>query len=105
MRFSEFRQYRARPQDNVFVFACEDDFLIEESRGVWAGLFEGNWQIEKLHVREFEDIEFGRLMDDAVTPSLFSQCRLLMVMNAEKSTKGRIEDLQKLQGIASSSLK
>jgi DNA polymerase-3 subunit delta len=105
MRFSDFRQYRVRSQDNVFVFVCEDDFLIEESRGVWAGLFEGNWQIEKLHVKEFEDIEFGRLMDDALTPSLFSQCRLLMVMNAEKSTKGRIEDLQKLQGIASSSLK
>jgi DNA polymerase III delta subunit len=105
MRFSDFRQYRARPEDNVFVFVCDDDFLIEESRGVWAGLFEGNWQSEKLHVKEFEDIEFARLMDDALTPSLFSQSRLLMVMNAEKSTKGRIEDLQKLHGIASSSLK
>jgi DNA polymerase-3 subunit delta len=44
-------------------------------------------------------------MDDARTPSLFSQSRLLMVTNAEKLTKGRIEDLAKLQGIASSSLK
>jgi DNA polymerase III subunit delta len=105
MRFSDFRQYRAKPQDNVFVFVCEDDFLIEESRAVWTGLFEGNWQIEKLHVKEFEDIEFARLMDDALTPSLFSQSRLLMVTNAEKLTKGRIEDLPKLHGIASSSLK
>jgi DNA polymerase-3 subunit delta len=105
MRFSDFRQYRARPSDNVFIFVCEDDFLIEESRGVWAGLFEGNWLIEKLHVKEFEEIEFVRLMDDARTPSLFSQSRLLMVTNAEKLTKGRIEDLAKLQGIASSSLK
>ena len=105
MRFSDFRQYRARPQDNVFVFVCEDDYLIEESRGVWAGLFEGNWQIEKLHAKEFEDIDFARLMDDALTPSLFSQSRLLMVMNAEKMTKGRIEDLPKLHGIVSSSLK
>ena len=105
MRFSDFRQYRAKPNDNVFVFVCEDDFLIEESRGVWTGLFEGNWQIEKLHVKEFEDIEFARLMDDALTPSLFSQSRLLMVMNAEKLTKGRIEDLPKLQGVRSSSLK
>jgi DNA polymerase-3 subunit delta len=105
MRFSDFRQYRARPSDNVFIFVCEDDFLIEESRGVWAGLFEGNWLIEKLHVKEFEEIEFVRLMDDARTPSLFSQSRLLMVTNAEKLTKGRIEDLAKLQGIASSSQK
>jgi DNA polymerase III delta subunit len=105
MRFPDFRQYRAKPSDNVFVFVCEDDFLVEESRSVWAGLFEGNWQIEKLHVKEFEEIEFLRLMDDALTPSLFSQSRLLMVTNAEKLTKGRIEDLAKLQGIASSSLK
>jgi len=105
MRFSDFRQYRARPADNVFVFVCEDDFLVEESRSVWTGLLEGNWQVEKLHVKEFEDIEFARLMDDALTPSLFSQSRLLMVTNAEKLTKGRIEDLAKLQGIASSSLK
>jgi DNA polymerase III delta subunit len=105
MRFPDFRQYRAKPSDNVFVFVCEVDFLVEESRSVWAGLFEGNWQIEKLHVKEFEEIEFARLMDDALTPSLFSQSRLLMVTNAEKLTKGRIEDLAKLQGIASSSLK
>jgi DNA polymerase III, delta subunit len=103
MRFSDFRQYRASPSDNVFVFVCEDDFLVEESRGVWTGLFEGNWLVEKLHVKEFEDIEFARLMDDALTPSLFSQCRMLMATNAEKLTKGRIEDLSKLQGVASSS--
>lgn len=105
MRFSDFRQYRAKPSDNVFVFVCEDDFLIEESRGVWTGSFEGNWLIEKLHVKEFEEIEFARLMDDALTPSLFAQSRLLMVTNAEKLTKARIEDLAKLREIASSSLK
>ena len=105
MKISDFRQYRARPTDNVFVFVCEDDFLIQESREIWAGFFEGNWLIEKLHVKEFEEIEFGRLMDDALTPSLFAQSRLLMVTNAEKSTKGRIEDLSKLQAVASSSLK
>ena len=105
MKIPDFRQYRARPTDNVFVFVCEDDFLIQESREIWAGFFEGNWLIEKLHVKEFEEIEFARLMDDALTPSLFAQSRLLMVTNAEKSTKGRIEDLSKLQGVASSSLK
>ena len=65
----------------------------------------GNWLIEKHHVKEFEEIEFARLMDDAMTPSLFAQNRLIMVTNAEKLTKGRIEDLTKLQGIDSSSLK
>jgi DNA polymerase III subunit delta len=105
MKISDFRQYRARPTDNVFVFVCDDDFLIQESRAIWTGFFEGNWLIEKLHVKEFEEIEFGRLMDDALTPSLFSQSRLLMVTNAEKSTKGRIEDLSKLHAVASSSLK
>jgi len=57
MKFSDFRQYRAKPTDNVFVFVCEDDFLIEESRAVWTGLLEGNWLIEKLHVKEFEEFE------------------------------------------------
>jgi len=105
MKFSDFRQYRAKPADNVFIFVCEDDFLIEESRGVWTGLLEGNWLIEKLHVKEFEEIEFARLMDDALTPSLFAQSRLLMVTGAEKMTKGRVEELSKLQGVMSSSLK
>jgi len=105
MRFSDFRQYRPKHSDNVFIFTCEDDFLVEESRGVWTSLFEGKWLIEKLHVKEFEEIEFSRLMDDALTPSLFSQCRLLMVTNAEKLTKGRIDDLARLQPIAASSLK
>jgi len=105
MRFSDFRQYRPKPSDNVFVFTCEDDFLVEESRDVWTGLFEGTWLIEKLYIKEFEEIDFARLMDDALTPSLFSQSRLLMVTNAEKLTKGRIEDLPRLQEVVSSSLK
>jgi DNA polymerase III delta subunit len=105
MRFSDFRQYRPKPSDNVFVFTCEDDFLVEESRDVWTGLFEGTWLIEKLYVKEFEEIDFARLMDDALTPSLFSQSRLLLVTNAEKLTKGRIEDLPRLQEVVSSSLK
>jgi DNA polymerase III delta subunit len=105
MKIADFRQYRAKPADNVLVFVCEDDFLVEESRRVWAGAFEGNWLIEKLHVKEFEEIEFARLMDDALTPSLFAQNRMLMVTNAEKLTKGRIEELSRLKEIASSSLK
>lgn len=105
MRFPEFRKYQPKPTDSVFVFVCDDDFLIEESRAVWAEVLEGNWLVEKLHVKEFEEIEFARLMDDALTPSLFSQSRAMLVMNAEKLTKGRIADLTTLQGVANSSLK
>ena len=105
MRISDFPKYRVKPSDNVFVFVCADDFLVEESRRIWVELFAGNWLVEKLHVKEFEGLEFGRLMDDALTPSLFAQSRLLMVTSAEKSTKGRIEELAKLQEVTSSSLK
>jgi len=105
MKFSDFRQFHPRPADNVFVFVCEDDFLIEESRSIWSGAFEGTWLAEKLHVKEFEETEFSRWMDDALTPSLFSQNRVILVMNAEKMTKGRIEDMAALHAVAVSSLK
>ncbi|MBI2149267.1 MAG: DNA polymerase III subunit delta [Acidobacteria bacterium] len=44
-------------------------------------------------------------MDGALTPSLFSQNRALIVTNAEKLTKARVEDLAALQSVPSSSLK
>ena len=44
-------------------------------------------------------------MDDALTPSLFGQNRILLVTNADKLTKGRIEDLGKLQGVSNASLR
>src|SRR5690242_16578023 len=100
MKFSEFRQYRPRPNQNVFVFICPDEFLIEESRSVWAAMFNGNWTVEKLHAKEFEEIESTRLSDDALTPSLFSQSRMLLVSSAEKVTKRRIEDLVAIQDVA-----
>src|SRR6185295_6901883 len=78
---------------------------IEESRAVWAAIFGPNWVFEKLPVKEFEDIDGGRLMDEALTPSLFSQSRVLIVANAEKVTKKRAEDLAALQGVSNSSLK
>ena len=68
-------------------------------------MFDGNWNVEKLHVKEFEEIETSRLSDDALTPSLFSQSRLVMVSNADKLTKRRTEDLVAIQSIPSSSLK
>ena len=105
MKFPEFRQYRPKPNQNVFVFACGDDFLVEESRAVWAAMFEGNWNVEKVHVKEFEAMEASRLSDDALTPSLFSQSRILMVSNSDKLTKKRTEDLTAIQGIPNSSLR
>jgi DNA polymerase III delta subunit len=105
MTFSEFKRYRPKSDHNVFAFACEDDFLVEESRAVWGGIFGPTWVFEKLHVKEFEEIESGRLMDEARTPSLFSQSRVLLVANAEKVSKRRAEDLTALQAISNSSLK
>ncbi len=105
MRFAEFRQHRLKPSDNVFAFVCEDDFLIDESRPVWQDKFAGSWLTEKMHVREFDEIQFSQLMDDALTPSLFSQSRVIVVGNAEKLRKDRIQELETLQGVEQSSLK
>jgi DNA polymerase-3 subunit delta len=105
VRFSEFKQYHPKQASNVFAFVCEDDFLLEESRAVWHGIFGGTWVFEKYSAKEFEEIPSGRLMDDALTPSLFTQNRILIVTNAEKITKGRIEDLTALQQVPNSSLR
>jgi DNA polymerase-3 subunit delta len=105
MKFSEFRQYRPKTSPNVIAFVCEDDFLVEESRAIWSGILGANWVFEKLHAKEFDEIETRRLMDEAQTPSLFAQSRVLIVTNAEKVSKRRAEDLAVLQEIGSSSLR
>lgn len=105
MRFSEFRQYQLKRPANVVAFVCEDDFLLEESRQEWPRIFGGQWVSEKLSNKEFEEIPAGRLMDDALTSSLFAQNRILIVRNGEKITKGRIEDLSALQAVANASLR
>jgi DNA polymerase III subunit delta len=105
VRFSEFKQYQPKQSSNVFAFICEDDFLVEESRPVWQRVFGGDWVFEKYSAKEFEEIPLGRLLDEALTPSLFAQNRILIVTNAEKITKGRFDDLTNLQGVARSSLR
>jgi len=87
MKFSEFREFQPKSVQNVFVFVCEDDFLIEESRAVWQRILGGTWVFEKYAAKEFEEIASSRLMDDALTPSLFSQSRALIVTSAEKLTR------------------
>jgi DNA polymerase-3 subunit delta len=105
VKFSDFKKYQPKPNQNIFGFICEDAFLVEESREVWRSLFSGNWIFEKYAVKEFEDIPAARLMDEALTPSLFSESRVLLVTNAEKVTKARIEDLVAMHSIVNSSLK
>src|SRR5262245_6434927 len=105
MKFSEFRQFQPRSVQHIFVFVCEDDFLVEESLPVWQRIFGDGWVFEKYGLKEFEEIPSGRMLDDAMTPSLFAQNRVLIVTNAEKLTKGRIETLMALQAVPVSSLK
>jgi DNA polymerase III subunit delta len=105
MRFSDFRQYRPKPEHQVFIFVCDDDVLLEESRNVWGQAFGGEWLFEKLAAKEFEEIPASRLMDHALTPSLFSQSRAFIVTNSEKLTKGRLETLAEIHAVANSSMK
>jgi DNA polymerase III delta subunit len=105
MKFSEFAQYQPKQSANVFGFICEDDFLLEESKPIWRRIFSGDWVFEKYPAKEFEEIAAERLMDDALTPSLFTQNRVLIVANAEKVTKGRLEHLTALQAIPNASLR
>lgn len=105
MRFSEFKQYPGNTATNVFAFVCEDDFLVEESRAVWPRIFGGDWVLEKYSAKEFEEIPAGRLMDDALTASLFAQNRILIVTGAEKITRSRVESLTALQGVVNSTLR
>ncbi len=105
MRFSDFQQFKPKADQNVFLFVCDDDLLLEESRDVWRQGFGGDWLFEKFAVKEFEEIPAARLMDIALTPSLFSQSRAFIVANAEKLTKSRIETLGDINKVAHSSLK
>src|SRR5262249_16618716 len=105
MRFSEFQSYQPKSVANVFVLVCEDDFLVEESRSVWQRIFGRKWVFEKYAAKEFEEISSSHLMDEALTPSLFTQSRVLIVTNADKVTKARMDVLSELQNVQGSSLK
>src|SRR5215471_15519707 len=105
MRFAEFQRYQPKPEHNVFVFVCDDDLLLEESREIWRKAFGGDWLFEKYAAKEFEEIPASRLLDHALTPSLFSQSRALIVTNPEKLTKGRLETLKEVHAVPQSSLK
>ena len=111
MKFSELTHYHPKQDSNIVAFVCEDDFLVEESRPVWQRIFAAHSPtfqtavIEKYSGKEFEEFPSNRLMDDALTPSLFGQNRIFLVTNSEKLTKGRIEDLTTLQSVPNASLR
>jgi DNA polymerase-3 subunit delta len=105
MKFSEFRRYRPKAVPNIIVFVCEDDFLVDESRSIWREILGPNWRLERINAKDLDEMESGRLLDEARTPSLFAQNRLLLIANPEKISKRRTEDLLSLDGIADSSLK
>ena len=105
MKFSQFQAYKPKIFTNVTVFVCEDDFLVWESRPVWARILGGSWVFEKFQLKEFEQFDGARLMEEALTPSLFSQSRVILVSGAEKMSKARIADMSALQKVSESSLK
>jgi len=105
MKFSEFRQSPPRPEPNVFIFVCEDDFLVQESQSVWQRIFTGSWSFEKCAAKEFEEIPAVRLMEDALSPSLYASDRAFLVTGAERLTKTRVEEVAMLQQVRNSSAK
>ncbi len=105
MKFSEFRKKNDAPPGHVFVFVCGDEFLVEESKEVWARLFGGNWAVEKTSAKELDSVEPSELMSSALTPPLFGESRVLMVTNAGKVPKKRLTHFAEINALEDSSLK
>src|SRR5438034_11322577 len=108
MKFWEFKQIQPKQSSKVYVFVCEDDFLIEESRVVWqriSGIPAGEWVSKKYSAKEFEEIPSSRLIDDALTRSLFAENRLIIVTDAARLTKARIEALGSVQRLPDATLR
>ena len=105
MKFSQFRQHTPSDPSHVYVFVCEDDFLVEESKTTWARIFGGTWDFEKRTVKEFESIDSSGLMESALSPPLFGPSRAILVTNAGKITKKRLEDIGRIGELHQSWLK
>lgn len=106
MKFNEFKRHTL-PKGGVYVFVCGDDYLVDESRSVWGSHFGGDWEWERLTVREFDGLSTAGLVDEARSPRLFGARRALLVRvpDATKFTKKRIESVEPLAGIEDSCLK
>ena len=105
MKFSEFREHTPSGSSHVYLFVCEDDFLVEESKTTWRRMFGGDWDFENLTVREFESIDSSELMESALSPPLFGPARAILVSNANKITKKRLEDIGRIVEVEQSWLK
>ncbi len=104
MKFSEFLR-KQPPKANLYMFVCEDDFLVDESQSVWARCFGGEWRFQKLPLKEFDTIPISDLMEWALTPPLFGPARALIVTGAGKLTRKRTTELEPLSAVEHSSLK
>jgi len=78
------------------VFVCEDAFLVEQSKTTWSRIFGGEWEFEKLNIKEFESIDSSELMESALSPPLFGPSRAILVTDAAKITKKRLADIEHL---------
>ena len=104
MKFSEFSRHTPSP-GHVYMFVCEDGFLVDQSQAVWAGFFEGEWGIERVSLKEFDAIGVSDLMERALTPPLFGPSRILMVTDARKLSKKRTAEIESISTLEQSSLK
>jgi DNA polymerase-3 subunit delta len=104
MRFSEFKR-KPPPPGHVYLFVCQDDFLVDESQQVWAGFFEGDWGVERMSSKEFDAISGSDLVEWARTPPLFGPSRLIMVTGPGKLTKQRLAAVEPVADLDRSSLK
>ena len=105
MKFSEFRKYTPSSSHHVYVFVCEDDFLVDESKTSWVRMFGGEWEFEKLTIKDFESIDSSELMKSALSPPLFGPSRAILVTNAGKLKKSRLDDIGRIAELDQSWLK
>ena len=105
MKFSDFRKYEPRRPSHAFVFVCEDDLLVEDSKPIWQRIFGGDWAFERLPAREFEAIDDGKLTEAALSPPLFGPSRALMVSDAGKTTAKKMAVAEEIAALPQSSLK
>jgi DNA polymerase III delta subunit len=106
MKFSEFRNH-ALPAGSVYIFVCPDDYLIDESQAVWRDRFGGEWDFERMTLREFDSLNVTDLEEEARSPRLFGGSRAIMVRvaDATKFTKKRITEVEPLAAMTDSCLK
>lgn len=104
MKYAQFQQI-ATPAGHVVVFVCPEEFLVQESKAIWPGIFGGAWTVDKVTAKEFEEIPSSKLLADALTRSLFAESRCYMVTMPEKLTKARLEILREVHALRESTVR